>query len=219
MFKTWSYSALDTYRQCPLRAKLRYIDKVPDPGNKYSARGTDIHNELEAIVRDKLPVPEKYQFFEPLLTALADQNPTIEKMFMFDQYWKPTQDRNQVWLYVKQDLMVVEPGEFLLTVDYKSGRKDGNEAKHVAQKIIYSIAGWMLHPDLPEYIAEMWYIDQKDITSRSFTPEVLEAARARLDNEVHRMFDDKLFRPRPSVPNCKYCPYGPRGTGHCPVGM
>jgi CRISPR/Cas system-associated exonuclease Cas4 (RecB family) len=219
MFKTWSYSALDTYRQCPLRAKLRYIDKIPDPGNKYSARGNDIHNELETIVRERLPVPEKYAYFADGLTTLADQNPTVEKMFMFDSRWQPTDDRGQVWLYVKQDLMVVQPGEFLLTVDYKSGRKDGNEAKHVAQKILYSIAGWILHPDLPEYIAEMWYIDQKQITSRSFTPDLLEAARARLDAEVGRMFDDKLFRPRPSIPTCKWCPYGPRGTGHCPVGL
>ena len=219
MFKTWSYSALDTYRQCPLRAKLRYIDKVPDPGNKYSARGTDIHNELEAIVRDKAPVPAKYEYFAPLLTTLAEQNPTIEKMFMFDDTWKPTTDRNQAWLFVKQDLMVVQPGEFLLTVDYKSGRKDGNEAKHVAQKILYSIAGWILYPGLPEYIAEMWYFDQKDISSRTFTEDVLEAARARLDAEVDRMFNDKLFRPRPNQMTCKWCPYGPRGTGHCPVGV
>ena len=219
MFKTWSYSALETYRQCPLRAKLRYIDKIADPGNKYSKRGSDIHDQLEKVVKEGAPVPKEAEFFAPLLYSLAEQNPTCEKMFMFDSNWKHTDDRNKVWLYVKQDLMVVQPGEFLLTVDYKTGRKDGNEAKHIAQKIIYSIAGWILHPGLPEYIAEMWYIDQKDITSRSFTEDVLEAARARLDREVGKMFEDKIFRPRPSAPVCRFCPYAPRAGGQCPVGL
>lgn len=217
MFKTWSFTILSTYRQCPLRAKLRYIDNIPDPGNKYSARGTDIHNELEAIVKERQPVPEKFEYFAPHLNAVMDQDPVVEKKFRFDVNWKPTTDYDSTWLVVKQDLMVVQPGEFLLTVDYKSGQKD--PAKHVQQMIVYSIAGWILYPDLPEYIAEMWYIDKKDIMSKTFTPDLLEAARARLDAEVDKMFNDTLFRPRPSQPNCQYCPYGPRGTGHCPVGL
>lgn len=217
-FTSWSYTVLDTYRQCPLRAKLRYIDKIPDPGNKFSQRGNEIHDQLEKVVKEGAPVPKEAEHFAPLLHALAEQNPVCEKMFAFNDQWKPC-ERKDAWLYVKQDLMVVQPGEFLLTVDYKTGRKDGNEAKHVAQKIIYSIAGWILHPGLPEYIAEMWYIDQKDITSRVFTEDVLEAARARLDGEVTKMFDERYFRPRPSVMVCKWCPYGPRGSGHCPVGI
>lgn len=219
MFKTWSYSALEAYRSCPLKAKFRYIDKVPDPGNKYSKRGTEIHDQLEKVVKEGAPVPKEAEFFAPLLHTLAEQDPICEKMFMFTDQWKPTENRSEAWLYVKQDLMVVQPNEFLLTVDYKTGRKDGNEAKHVAQKIIYSIAGWILYPGLPEYIAEMWYIDHKDISSKSFTPDILEAGRARLDREISKMFDDKYFRPRPSAPVCNFCPYGPKGNGHCPVGI
>src|SRR5690606_20195904 len=153
-FKTWSYSALETYRQCPLRAKLRYIDKIADPGNKYSKRCSDIHDQLEKVINEGPRVPKEAEYFAPLLNTLAEQNPVTEQMFMFDRNWKHTTNRNEAWLYVKQDLMVVQPGEFLLTVDYKTGRKDGNEAKHIAQKIIYSIAGWILYPGLPEYIAE-----------------------------------------------------------------
>lgn len=218
-FKTWSFSALDTYRQCPLRAKFRYIDKLPDPGNKYSQRGNDVHDELEKCVKHGAPVPEVAKHFAPLLEQMQQTDTICEKMFMFDSSWKPTDDRNKVWLYVKQDLVVVAPGEFVLTVDYKTGKKYGNEVKHMAQKTLYSIAAMILWPGMPEYIAEMWYIDQKDLSSKSFTPEVLEMARARLDAEVARMFDDRIYRPRPTLDNCRWCPYGPKGSGHCPVGV
>lgn len=218
-FKSWSYSALDVYRGCPLRAKLRYIEKVPDPGNKYSNRGNDIHADLENVVVNGAPVPPYAAHFGPLLEQMQQTETICEKMFMFDSTWKPTDDRSKVWLYVKQDLVVVAEPEFVLTVDYKSGKKFGNEIKHMAQKTLYSIAAWILWPNMPEYIAEMWYIDQKELTSKTFTPQELERARARLDAEVARMFDDRTFRPRPTKDNCRWCPYGPRGSGHCPVGI
>ena len=217
-FTSWSYSLLDTYRGCPLRAKFRYIDKIPDPGNKYSERGTQIHDELQAVVEKGLPVPKYAEYFEPLLTSLQGGSPICEKMFFFDHAWRPTENRKDAWLFVKQDVVVVEH-DFVMTIDYKSGKKFGNEVKHMAQQTLYSIAAMLLWPDRPEYIAEMWYIDQKDVSSKSFTPDTLLMARARLDREVNKMFEDRTFRPRPTKLNCKYCPYGPTGTGHCPVGV
>ncbi len=218
-FQRWSFSALDTYRSCPLRAYFRYIERIPDPGNKYSARGNSIHDDLQKVVQDKLPVPDYASHFAPLLIEMQSAEVACEQMMMFDQFWRPTDDKDNVWLYVKQDLITVAPGEFVLTVDYKSGKKYGNEVKHMAQMTLYSIAAWIHYPTVPEYIAELWYIDQKEITSKTFSRPVLEQARARLDAEVTRMFDDKTFRPRPNIANCKYCPYGPKGTGHCPVGV
>lgn len=217
-FKTWSNSSLETYRSCPLRAKFKYIDKLPDPGNKYSDRGNVIHNELQAVVEKGEPVPDYAKHFAPLLEAAQDRDAICEKMFKFDHNWKPTDKWDDTWLVVKQDLVLVD-NDYVLTVDYKSGKKFGNEVKHMGQKTLYSIAAMILWPDRPEYIAEMWYIDQKEVTSHSFSPEVLKMARAKLDAEVSKMFDDRMFRPRPNVMNCKWCPYGPRAGGQCPVGV
>lgn len=218
-FDRWSFSALDTYRSCPLRAYFRYVERIPEPGNKYSNRGNEIHDELQKVVQDGAPVPDYAAHFKPLLEQMQQSDVTCEQMMMFDSNWKPTTDRSNVWLMVKQDLVTLAPGEFVLTVDYKSGKKFGNEVKHMAQMTLYSVAAWIHYPGLKEYIAELWYIDQKSITTKSYTAPILEMARARLDTEVAKMFDDKTFRPRPSAMNCKYCPYGPKGTGHCPVGV
>jgi len=217
-FTSWSFSSLDTYRGCPLRAKLRYIDRIPDPGNKYSERGNEMHDALEQCVVHGAPVPDWAAPFNDLLLQMQQSNPICEKMFMFDSNWKPTDDHKNAWLRIKQDLVVVAD-DFGLTVDYKSGKKYGNEIKHLGQKMLYSIGAMIMWPGRKDYIGEMWYLDQKDLTSKTFDVPTLEKARARLDAEVGRMFEDKYFRPRPTIGNCKYCPYGPRGTGHCPVGV
>lgn len=218
-FKSWSYSLLDTYRTCPLRAKFKYIDKLPDPGNEYSARGNEMHDALERVVKFGEPVPDFARHFEPLLDTARANNAITERTYMFDDCWRPTDDHSKAWLRVKQDLVVVNPGEFVLTVDYKSGKKYGNEVKHMAQKSLYSVAASILWPDCEEYIAEMWYLDHNDISTKTFDRATLQMMRAKLDAEVSRMFDDKWFRPRPSAQNCKYCPYGPRAGGQCPVGV
>jgi hypothetical protein len=65
----------------------------------------------------------------------------------------------------------------------------------------------------------MWYIDQADIWSTTFTAEQLAHWRAKFDDEVDRMLNDRIFRPRANTHSCRFCPYSPRGNGHCPVGV
>ena len=45
----FSPSAAGTYRQCPLRWKFRYIDKLPDPPGEAALVGTFAHRVLEHL--------------------------------------------------------------------------------------------------------------------------------------------------------------------------
>jgi RecB family exonuclease len=42
-----SYSALDTFKQCPLKYKFQYVDKISAPKSKEAIFGTLIHNALK----------------------------------------------------------------------------------------------------------------------------------------------------------------------------
>lgn len=44
-----SYSALETYKQCPLKYKYQYIDKIRTPKSKDAVFGTLVHNTLRFI--------------------------------------------------------------------------------------------------------------------------------------------------------------------------
>ena len=57
--KTWSYSRLGVFEQCKFRAKLQYVDKIPEPARPLpegktehaNDRGTRVHEEAEIFVR------------------------------------------------------------------------------------------------------------------------------------------------------------------------
>ena len=48
----FSYSSVSTYKQCPLRFKLQYIDRLPILQNEAMKKGNEVHNMLEELVID-----------------------------------------------------------------------------------------------------------------------------------------------------------------------
>lgn len=223
MITRWSHSALMTYKECPFRAKLKYIEKIKEPEippDDPRNRGIRVHSELEHYLLDGAPLPKEARSLEENYEGLRDLAPQCEVPKYFNDVWKPC-DESDKWLTVIQDVEAKFEGEhgdtIVLSVDHKTGKRYGNEMKHMAQKITYAVANWCSDPDAALYVSEMWYVDQGDIWSSSFRADDLERKRADLDREVSKMMNDKLFRPRPSAQNCKYCPYGSRQLGTCPV--
>lgn len=225
-FERWSWSQLSTYRTCPFQARLKYIEHEPEPPQPEDApnlRGTRIHKEAEDFVLGAVDAVSKDLVpFEGPLTDMRElkiaqpQSVMLEHDYYLDQNWMPT-DKAGRWFKYIPDVHVT--GDINLVVDYKTGKKYGNEIKHYAQVELYATAAWCNDPGYDVYHTELWYIDQKDITAHEFRPEQLERARARIDTEVTRMMSDKVHAPRPNKMNCKWCPYSPRGTGACPVGV
>ena len=227
-FTKWSWSMLQVYRNCHYEARLKYLEHSPEPprdSDDRRDRGSARHKMAEDFVlADDAPFPEELVKFEGPLTdarnvrrdKLGDVH--IERKMFFDQNWQPCQEEGR-WLIVIPDLSITVPKQFDLTVDYKTGKRYGNELKHYGQCELYSIAAWIEHPEFPEQEAELWYLDQKEIWPITYTVAQLSKAQVRLDKEVHLMMADKVHRPNPSKATCKYCPFSPRGTGACPVGV
>ena len=106
-------------------------------------------------------------------------------------------------------------------IDYKSGRKFGNEIKHGEQLLLYQLLAFMRYPKLEVVHAELWYLDQDDITSKTYTrKQGLMFAKnfARRGNALTSAID---FPANPSKWACQWCAYkpAPDGTGHCAVGV
>lgn len=224
----WSFSSLSLYHSCPYAVKLKYIEHLPEPPpdpkrEAANERGTRLHAVAEDIVLRGAPVPKEFDDFKDNFAQLRALylDPTalveVEKRTYFDSNWRLS-DKDDYWLVVVRDAFVVSP-EFALTIDYKTGKRFGNEVKHFGQTSLYAVAAWIEYPMFDEYPAELWYMDQNHIQEHTYSIRSLERARAQFDKGVELMFSDKYFRPHPSVPTCKYCPYSPRGTGACAVGV
>jgi hypothetical protein len=221
--QNWSYKKVSMYRKCPMQVRLKYIDREPEPepNPKYEEkrlRGIKAHDDLEACINLGAPIPAVAKEFETVITGYIELGAKAEAEEFFDDGWKPWPDYKGHWLQVKKDVNIVTD-EFVLTADWKTGRRYGNEVSHYEQMKLYAVTDHILHPGRPEYIVELQYLDQRDTWTVVFTPDKLEKALVDFDRDVDIMMNDTWFRPRPNRETCKYCPYSPRGTGSCPVGV
>lgn len=225
-FEHWSYSQLQTYRACPYRARLQYIEHSPQPPLKPDSpliRGRAVDQAVQDYLLDDGPLTDDIKAFEEQLGTVRELRRSgratvdVQRKTYLDPNWRSC-ERSDYWLIYIPDIHV-RTKDVNLTIDWKTGKKWGNEVKHYDQGLLYCTGEWCQRPEYDEYQFEDWYGDQKDVTAHVFTPTQLAAARVAFDKEVAAMFADLICAPRPNKIVCKYCPFGPRGTGACPVGV
>lgn len=59
-----SYSALDTFKQCPAKFKFQYIDKIKTPKSKEALFGTLIHKTLKVLHEPGLIIPTEEEILQ-----------------------------------------------------------------------------------------------------------------------------------------------------------
>ncbi len=220
----WSYKKLSMWEKCPYSVKLMYIDRIPQPPpdpkyDKARTRGIQFHEDIAVAITDGAEIPSIAEPFTAIVESMRERHAIVEQDHFLNNQWNRHEGWKGHWLQIKQDVVVVED-EYVLTGDWKTGKRFGNEMSHFRQMQLYAIGAWRLYPGRPVYASELYYIDQDDIWSIDFTPEQLEKALGDWDRKAEAMFNDTLFRPRPNKDTCRFCPYGPqKGNGHCPVGV
>ena len=125
--RSWSYSRLLDFESCPYKAKLKIIDKIPEPerplppGKTEHAndRGTRIHLECENFVQGKGPFPAEMKHFEAELKSIQARykkgHVALEGEWGFDRNWQPV-DWKIAWLRVKLDVSVMLTQQHALVV-------------------------------------------------------------------------------------------------------
>jgi len=217
---TWSFSALQVFEQCPHRTYLKRIANVEEPQHEAAARGTKIHDIAEKWVDGTLEgeLPKELgklpASFEALREAYLEGRVELEGDWGYDIMWQPcgwTDDA--VWARVKCDAVEHEDETSIRVIDYKTGKKFGNELKHNQQLMLYAVATFLRFPECQFVNAELWYLDEGKTTSKQYTREMAERFQKSWHERALRMTTCKDFRPNPSKINCRWCSY--RQSGHC----
>lgn len=230
-----SFSRLDDFESCALKAKYKYVDRIPEPdrgppprGAKEWAndRGSRIHDEAEQFVTGKIEAltPDLMSFSEELTKArtLYQQGMVeTEQMWCFDDKWNSVaeDDYKNTRFRIKCDLTVHLNEVHSLVVDYKTGRRYGNEIKHEQQKTTYAVGGFRRSAQTQKITTELWYLDlpTEDIFPAVLTRKQGAVLLKALDARNRRMLDATVFPPTPSAWNCRFCPYnGSSGEQVCP---
>lgn len=216
---SWSFSRWETYEQCPLRFKLKNIDKIREPGSPVLERGTAIHKIGEDYVTAKTKprkVPAEYTHFTVELQHLRDNNAYVEQDWGFraDWSWNGRNDwfGSDVWFRAKADACVVYDDNTALLVDWKTGRKyDKNEL----QVQLFAASAMLRFPDITEVDTRLWYVDAKpgdnEIDATYYRKE-LPSIQKDWQKRIKPMFTDMKFPPKPNA-KCRFCHFRNKAAG------
>lgn len=230
MIPSWSHSKVVDFEKCKFFAYLKHDQRIPEPerplppGKTEHAndRGTRIHQSCEDYVAGRTHelAPEADKHFGPqidlLRTLYAEGLVSLEGEWAMDDGWNPAEWKLG-WLRLKLDAMV-HLGQEAVVIDYKTGRKFGNEIKHGEQLQLYALVTFLRYPELEWVTAELWYLDQDEVTRIRFRRDQALRFRDRWHKRGLNITTCEKFPPNPNVFSCRYCMYGPWGSGHCQVG-
>lgn len=230
--KAWSYSRLVDFESCKLKAKLKYIDRIPEPARPLpqgktehaNDRGTRIHDSAERFVRGGVELIPELKHFMGEFNALRDLyvhgRVSLEGEWAVNQDWEPVAwGSSDAWARIKLDAFIRLNETHGVVIDYKSGRKQGNEVKHAEQTQLYQLAAFLKYPELEIIDVELWYTDIDEITHMRYTKSQGMRFFKNFNERGLAMTSAIDFPANPNMFSCRYCPYGPKGTGDCPRGV
>lgn len=228
---SWSFKRLTTYENCAYRAELEFRFRRPMPAEydrSYAERGNAIHKGAELFVRGEGPliteltaplVRERIDYYHQ---AYKEGRAVVEQEWGFDQDWQPTGwfDSN-CWQRTKCDV-VVDEKVLVEVVDWKSGKKEGNEVKHAQQGLLYAIDALIKYPEAERVRIRFIYTDEGKEKVAEHSRLVTMRMLPNWDARARALTQARVFPPKPNKINCRFCPYAPRmngGDGSCPYGV
>lgn len=230
---SWSFSRYSDYKQCPLKFKLKHLDKIKEPPNQAMARGAAIHTLAEQYIKSKIAhLPPELKLFESELKALRKQfkksinGMVVEDNWSFTKDWQETEWNNWVhcWVRIKLDCAHHESDDILIVTDWKTGkfRTEMNE-DYVEQLELYALAALLLHPHLKEVRPRLAYLDQGTVYPEEdepliFMPKDIDRLKKIWANRTKAMMNDTTFAPKPND-KCRWCFYGQSGKANGGPGL
>lgn len=209
----WSYSRLATYEQCPLKFKLTVIDGVKEPGSPAMDRGSAIHAEGEAFLKNpSLPLPASYRLLaQEMEDARSKHKVQSELEITFTKDWLPTGWFDaDAWLRIKIDMYYPREhydGQTVRIDDIKTGKNRGG---YEDQLELYCLAALIMDPKAERAEANLLFVDSGEVIGTShgaYTRKDVESLQRKWEQRVLPMFIDDIWAPTAN-PFCKWCHAG-----------
>lgn len=218
---TWSFSALKRFEACAHAVYLSRVEKIKEKDGPAAERGSMIHQQAEDFVQGKVDeLPPLLKKVEKRAVELRDRftagksHMTIEENWGFTTAWKPTGWTDpDTWCRQKLDVFYKDSNTSAVILDWKSGKKFGNELKHGEQGLHYAIGAFMRFPELDIIQTEFAYTDHGEYLKKMFTRDRAMLHLPKIHERAIFMTTTTSFPPKPSKQNCKYCSY--RESGDC----
>ena len=225
LITAWSYSALKVYEECPYRSYIQRVKRVPEPSNPAADRGSAIHKEAEDYVNATLgELPDSLKKFkdefEELRQLFEKAKVELEGEWGFTKDWEICGwMEGRTWARIKLDALVNESDTSARVIDYKTGKRFGNEISHSQQALLYAIGTFLRYPNLEFVQTELWYLDKGETAKQTYTRQEAMQFFPGFNSRAVRMTTETDFTPQPSKNNCRWCSYKNGDDPQCQWGV
>lgn len=231
----WSFSRYMDYKQCPLKAKLKHLDKIKEPTSPPMLRGIEIHDLAEGYIKGRVArLPKELKEFKLLFQRLRKQykkaisGMVVEDTWAFTKDWDETtwNDWIRCWVRIKLDCAEHEGDDTLIVRDWKTGkfREEMNE-DYVEQLELYALAALLLHEHIEAVKPQLVYLDYGIVYPEPgsddeliFTRKDIPKLKKLWAKRTGPMLKDKIFAPKPNN-KCCWCFFrksnAANGGGQC----
>lgn len=209
----WSYSRLADWETCPLKAKLKHVDRIKEPGSAAMERGSLIHKLAEDFASGvtKVLAPELVRFKDQFMD-LKKQKPICEEQWAFRNDWSMTGWFDGPWLRVKTDVSFLDKKQVEGTIiDHKTGKE---KDEHNDQLSLYAVSFFSRVPTLERVSSQLWYLDHGTMRDLDFTRDQLPQLKEYWEGRVRPMMEDTRFPARPNR-LCQWCFFRASNGGSC----
>ena len=224
---SWSFSRYGDYKTCPLKFKLKHLDKISEPKSDAMQRGIDAHNQAEAYVKGEVKV------LDPILVGLKSEFDAMRKLYKakkfpmivednwaFDVNWDETQWNNwaDCWVRIKLDAAHYTSANEMMVTDWKTGKpNDFKNAEYMEQLELYAVSALLMSAagDELRVRVRLGFTETGDIIypmdSKGqeivYMRKDLVKLKKLWDDRVRPMMSDTTFAPRANN-TCKWCWFG-----------
>lgn len=210
----WAFTTITDFEMCPYKVYKAKVEKVKVDNSDNAAlnRGIKVHDDAEKFVRGEIDLPAELKKFEKKFLDLRELFSAgmveLEENWGVKQDWSPCSWRDKdLWGRIKLDAFVMETPTSGWCIDYKTGRKFGNELKHGLQGMFYTIAAFERYPELQTVQTDFWYVDKGEELNKLYTRAEAEVLKTRVEKRALALTTCTSWPPRPSQHNCKWCDY------------
>lgn len=232
MATSWSFSKLGDFEKCKKYFWLKHEQKIPEPerplrpGQTEHAndRGSRIHDNCEGYVRGEHDAlaPEADKHFgiklDLLRTLYAEGSVELEGEWGMNEEWEVV-SWTDAWLRLKLDVLVHAGKDEAIVIDYKTGKKWGNEVKHAQQLQLYALVAFLRFPELEVVDSQLWYLDVNETTSQVFTRDQALRFKRNFHKRGADIVSCTTWPANANKFSCQWCLYGPEHSGHCAEGV
>lgn len=228
---SWSYSRYSDWRSCPLKCKLKHIDRIKEPGSPAMERGNQIHKDAEAYIKGQTAklAPDLALFKDEFKTLRALYKKkalpvVVEDNWAFTAGWDQTRwdDWAHCWVRIKLDCAHHVADNAMVVTDWKSGRmREEKNVEYTEQLELYALSALLIHDWLEQVEVRLGWTDAGAFWPEApmvFTRADVGKLKKEWNKRVKPMMSATSFPPKANK-DCRWCFYGQAGKAKGGPGL